>query len=321
MKKSMLLFCVFCIFIFCEGVFADTLYLKKGTQLTGKVIMQDNEKVLFRVGDEEDGVEATYFKDEILRIDTTEIPSFITSAPAEDKQLKAPKPIFAPAESSPTAFGKKPLVAEPITDAQIQEQPETKEVSQADTQLQSGDESQIKKDKDAKSQLEDLIKDAKSQDLSKVTQIEGLDELTKDDLLLKEKNIVEELIPLLSKEEKDYFSKINSIAEGSLQEAARILTNPEALAQDAEQMLELTKKISSGIENIIKQLQNLDVPGIFANFHNSYLDNLTMTKDLLNDIVKGDILSSHSKAADLRTMNVKVQEELSKILEEKKKLQ
>ena len=320
MKKSILLFCVFCIFIFCEGVFADTLYLKKGIQLTGKVIMQDDEKVLFRVGDEEDGVEATYFKDEILRIDKAEVPSFITSTPAQDKQLKAPKPIFAPLESSPTALGKKSLVAEPITDAQIQEQPETREANQADTQLQSEEEPQIKKDKKVKPQLGDLIKDAKSQDLSKVTQTEGLGELTKDDLLLKEKNIIEELTPLLSKEQKDYFSKINSIAQGSLEEAAQILTNPEALTQDTEQMLELTKKISSGIEIIIKQLQSLDVPGIFANFHNSYLDNLTMTKDLLNDIVKGDILSSHSKVADLRTMNVKVQEELSKILEEKKKL-
>ena len=306
MKKIILLFCIFVLLVLYGNAFADTLYLKNGTQHIGQIVQQDDEKVIFRIGDEEDGIVVTFFKDEVLRIEKAEISSFITLSTEEDKQLKIPEPIFT----------KKPLVTESIIDAQIEEQPKAKKDEQVETLLE--DEAQTKNDKKVE-MLEDLSKAVQLEDLSKVTQLESPPQITKGDLLSKEKEIIEELTALLDKEELDYFLQINSMVQDSMKKTLPLLTDPNALANNMDNFEEFIREISLEIEGIIKQLDNLQPPTLFVNFHESYLDNLTMTQDFLGDIAKGDILSSQSKIEKLRNMNIEIQEELTKILAEKKK--
>lgn len=355
MKKIILLCYVFALLFFYSDVFADTLYLKNGIQHIGQAIKQDDEKVVFKIGEGEDSVEITFFNDEILRVEKAESSSFIITPPVENKKLKIPEPIFTPLEkevdevsdripfkadggfqpesdpplvemppseqtvkerSSLTGFTSEPLITEPTAEAQVKEESQAKEAEQVE--LKPEEEPKLKIDKKTEV-LEILSKTADLEDISKIAQLEGLSELTEEDLLSEEKDIVEELTALLDKEELYYFSQINSVVSGSMGKTMGILTSPEALNKDAEKLPQMFEGMSKEIEGIIGKLDNLEIPEIFVNFHKGYLDNLNSINKAFEDMAKGDILSSQSKIAELQNINIKIQEELEKILIEKKK--
>ena len=77
MKYIIVLFLTFSIILICQDAFTDVLYLKSGGQRKGKVVSQDENKTIFRVGGAEDGVDITFFSDEILRIDKTDVPDLM----------------------------------------------------------------------------------------------------------------------------------------------------------------------------------------------------------------------------------------------------
>jgi len=305
MKKIILLSCVFALLIFYSDVFADTLYLKNGTQYIGQTIEQDDEKVIFKIGEGVDSVEITFFKDEILRVEKAEVSSFIITPLIEDKKLEIPKPIFAT----------EPLITETTAEEQVKEESQPKEVEQVEPKPEEEPIPKIDKKTEV---IEEFSKAVGLEDISKITQLEGVSELTEEDLLSKEKDIIEELAALLNKEELDYFSQINSIVSDSIGKTIEMLTNPEALSKDVEKLPQMLEEMSSEIEGIIGKLDNLETPEIFVNFHKGYLDNLNSINKAFEDMAKGDILSSQSKITELQNINTKIQEELEKILEEKK---
>lgn len=288
MKMVAVLLCFFFMFIIFGNVFADTLYLKNGTQFTGQLVKQDAEKIIFRVGGEEDGVEVTFFNEEVLRIDKAEVSSFITLPFGEGKQIEIPRPIFE----------KEPLLTEQAR-LQLKQKSQTEEAEQADTQL------------------EDLSKTEEVQQLvDEYSEI--LPKATEGDLYLQGSKVSEELSLLLDKEEQDYFVHINSMVKGVTSKMANLLTNPNALIQGGDALKDLIKEMPPEIEGIIKKLEDLQMPDLFVNFHKKYLDNLDLMKDVFGDMSKGDILSSQTKMQDLQNMHIGLQEELSRILEIKK---
>ena len=81
--------------IVCIESYADTLYLKNGSQFKGYTVKQDGKKVIFRVGSEDpdgDGIESTFLNEEVLRIDKTGASNFISLPFGQQQQIVIPRP-------------------------------------------------------------------------------------------------------------------------------------------------------------------------------------------------------------------------------------
>lgn len=75
--------------VMCRDALCDTLYLKNGAEHQGKIISQDENKVVLRIGPDEDGVDVVFSSDEVLRIDT------IDSVTAGELPMVVPEPAMA----------------------------------------------------------------------------------------------------------------------------------------------------------------------------------------------------------------------------------
>lgn len=265
----------FFFFIICKDIYADTIYLKNGSQIIGRMIRQDDEKVTIKVGGEEEGVEVTFFNDEILRIDKEQVSSFITVPFGEGKQLDIPRPTFT---------------TEPLLTEQARTQLEQRAKAREDEQISSQE----------KAQLENLSKIGQS------------------DLIKKQKAFGEELVQLLDEQESDYFSKIGSIMQDTTNKTMNIINNPSALTGEGGALGGFIEDMPLQIEGIIKQLENIDPPHSFANFHRIYLDNLNLMKSVYEDMAKADISNTQSKIQEMQNKSAQLQKELENILAQKK---
>src|SRR5690242_2622366 len=102
MKRIIALACV--AILSTSLCFAETVYLKNGKKITGKIVQQDDQQLKIDVS----GVKITYFTDEIDRVEGA-------AAATETKPAPETKPVPAPATpSKPSA----PVVA-PVTPAPV----------------------------------------------------------------------------------------------------------------------------------------------------------------------------------------------------------
>jgi len=72
-------------------IFADTLYLKNGSTVEGKLVKEDSNQIVFLVGGE-DGLEVTFFKDEIIRIDKSNFLGTVNLSLDKNKNINIPLP-------------------------------------------------------------------------------------------------------------------------------------------------------------------------------------------------------------------------------------
>ncbi|MFC1709307.1 hypothetical protein ACFL2J_04540 [Candidatus Omnitrophota bacterium] len=342
MKKKIAFFILLFAFVCCREAFCDTLYLKNGTQFKGSVVKQDEVRVIFSIGEEEDSVEATFFNEEILRIDKTEVSSFISVPFGDGQQIDFPRPIFSqePMISEQVKAQRKQKAK--IGDLPDEEEPdleiiklgsvetETEESEQTDDQEESeqaddqreaeqpqaqgeaeseqGDEGQ---DEGAAIQDADPQPDIKTEALSN-----GIN--TDSESIFQGSRITEELSELLDEAERKYFLAINSLVQGVTGKMTSLLANPDALTQQPDVLNTSIEGMPAEVGNIIDQLEELKVPDLFVDFHNKYLSNLSLMKDVFNDMTKGDVESLQTKIQSLQEAAVKLQEELNKILSIKK---
>lgn len=274
------------LFFICEICFADTLYLKNGKQVSGKAVTEDAEKVVFRVGEADDTIDVTFFTEEVLRIDKKEVSNVIELPFAQGKGIRFPRPVL-----SNVPFSANQTIAE--------SEEQSDETKSEDIPIQQ----EAQNNGQATIPTENFISD-------------------KDrEILSKQKDTIEELLPLLSKEESDYFTYINSAAEISVNKMMSLLANPQAFSADGSKTAESIKELSVDANGIIGKLTILKPPEIFVNFHKKNISNLTLVQEVLEDISKGNILNSQTKIIQMQDKKVELQQELEKILEEKKKNQ
>ncbi len=288
MKKIAILICLFCAAVFIQTAFGETLYLKNGTVHKGHILKQDDEKLIFMVGGADDGVEVTFFKDEVLRIDKAEVSNFITLPFGETQQIDIPRPIF----------NQTPVITEQV-------KTQKKQRSQTQAFEAEKNETDASVETEIQAQPEEYSQDPVSDIEAKLHSQEG--------------SVTEELTKLLDVKEKDYFMSINSMVQGVAGKMAGILTNPDDLLQGGQEALaKLVQDMPEEIDAIIVKMGNLQMPELFTNFHEKYLSNLSLMKDIFLGISRGDIQNSQSKMQDLKRSQVDLQEELRKILEIKK---
>lgn len=329
MKKKIFIFCSLSVFLFCAAVFAQTLYLKNGSKVKGKIVAQDDEKVVLGIGEGEDATEVTIFSDEIERIEerevstsevaTEELPAaenkkakeyFITTSqpvvslqPAAVEKEQAP-PSEGQAESV-QAEKKEKIKAEIIAQPQVEMQ-----VGTATTQIETQLQGQAKANLPAGSPQGVRLSAEPSEAVGKVGQANAM---------AKEQEILEGLTQLLDKEELEYFTKINSMAKETAAKAMQIFADPASSTQDETQLPKIMQDLSLDIAGIITQLNGIKAPPLFANFHDYYLGNLNLLKEMLMNMANGNMAVSQAKIEELQNTNIKIKEELSRILEEKKK--
>jgi len=288
LKKIAILICLFYAVVFLQTAFGETLYLKNGTEHKGHILKQDDEKLIFMVGGAEDGVEVTFFNDEVLRIDKAEVSNFITLPFGETQQIDIPRPIF----------NQTPVITEQV-------KTQKKQKSQTQEFEAEKNETDVSVETEIQAQPEEYLQDPVSDIEAKLHSQEG--------------SVTEELTKLLDVKEKDYFMSINSMVQGVAGKMAGILANPDDLLQGGQETLaKLVQDMPEEIDAIIAKMDNLQMPELFTNFHEKYLSNLSLMKDIFLGMSKGDILNSQSKMQDLKRSQVDLQEELRKILEIKK---
>ncbi|MFH1622742.1 MAG: hypothetical protein ABIA97_06475 [Candidatus Omnitrophota bacterium] len=285
--KRIIMLCLVFFLILCGGVFADTLFLKNGSQLKGQVVRHDAEKVTFRIGEGEDSVEATFFNDEVLRIDKEEISNFITLPFGQSQQIDIPRPIF----------NQEPMVSE---------QAKTQQKQRGQTELPE----------QANETVQDMYNQIEAEQPTMA--LEPLPESIKQDLNDQDASLSEELSQLLNPEEQDYFSKINSITQGIGKKMFSVLPNSSGSAPDQDTLDDLAKDMPSEIQDIIEEIKVVQAPELFVDFQEKYLDNLSLMKEVMGNMAKGEIANSQSKIEDLQNMNAELKAELEKILEIKK---
>lgn len=291
--KRILLFFLLSVLINFQDTCADTLYLKNGTKVEGKLITQDEEKIVFRIAVEEDGVDVTFYSKEILKIDKPNVSDFTEGLSIGGKEVKLPTPVLKTT----------PLLTRPqeqIPDEQFDDKKDERQRIISEVLYGGG----IEKGKTAG-------------DLSKGP-IEGLITKEKKDLLLKTENIINELFGLLNEEEKDYFTYINSEVKKNADEALALLVNPQLFSQDSTKLLDSITHISKKLDDIIKVVADLKPPFIFVDFHKKYLNSLNVIKETFQDMSKGSMLDAQTKMVALQSIEKELTQELEKILEEKK---
>jgi hypothetical protein len=297
MRKILYLAGLFLLVIVFDNALADTLYLKNGTQFTGRVIKYDSERVTFQIGEGQDAVEATFFNEEVLRMDKAEVSSFISVPFGQGKQLEFPRPIFE----------NKPL---------LNEQAKVQKERQADSEKEYPGTNTTAKEKGS---LVDQAKQADSQGNNLPNKEVPMGINVTDSPSLSGNSITEQLSLLLNQDEKDYFVHINSLLGDVTSTLANMLGNPEALTQGTGAIADLIKSMPSKIDGIIKNLDKTKIPELFVEFHKKYLGNLSLIKGIFDGMSSGSLLNSQPKLQELQSAQAQLQEELGKILEIKKK--
>lgn len=329
-KKIIMLLFIFAVLIFCREVFADTLYLKNGNQFTGHVVRQEDEMVIFNIGEADDSVEVTFFNDEILRIDKAEVSSFITLPFGNDKQINIPRPIFK----------QQPVISEEVKlqkeqkakiEAARQAAMQKEELAQADLEiiklgeaetpdeeLEEADDQVEAESQQASTQVEDLSSQDSDEKIDITSEIVPKDIDIGVGVSPQVSNVTEELTRLLEAEEKEYFMRINSMVQGIAGKMAIIMSNPTALMQKGNALNKLVAELPPEIDQIVAKLGSLQVPELFVNFHKQYLGNFSLVKEVLSGMSIGDVIGSQSKMQELQSTQLQLQEELQKILAIKK---
>ncbi|MDD5292328.1 MAG: hypothetical protein PHY46_04025, partial [Candidatus Omnitrophica bacterium] len=72
MKHKIWLWFSFILFFICTSVFAEVIYLNSGNKVTGKIVSQDEDKIVVSIGEGEDATEVTLFSDEIKSVEEVE---------------------------------------------------------------------------------------------------------------------------------------------------------------------------------------------------------------------------------------------------------
>jgi hypothetical protein len=288
MRDKLLLCCCFAIFFICSSIFAEVVCLNNGNKVTGLIVSQDEDKVVVSIGEGEDATEVTFFNDEIKSIE--EESNDQANEPQDssvliiDKKVEITQPIQVPPAQLTQAAE---IKAEPLA---MTDEATTVEADTESAQLQN--------------QLQNL-----AQSSQPPLQQEGPSP---------EQQVLEELTLLLDAEELAYFAKINSMAGEVVNKTMQILNNPTSLASDPTQLPQMMQDISSDIANIATQMNSIQAPPMFVDFHKDYLTNLNLLKDVLAGMSKGDVAASQGKITQLQSMNMKLQEDLKAILQKKK---
>lgn len=313
MRQNIIMLLLCLLFVVSLNAYADTVYLKKGSQYQGTVIRQDDEKVTLRIGEGEDGVEITLFNDEILRIDKAEVSSFITLPFGSDQQIDIPRPIFQQV----------PVVTEQVkvqreqkskTEQSMVEDAQPEPSEDIDALPEELDQEEAVSDKFQKVEL--IIEDILESDdnLPPIPNVDAEESREFVESYLRGSHITEELSQLLDEEEKEYFSTINTMVQGVTAKMADLISNPKVTPQDQEELSSKLKDMPEEMDDIIAQFEKIDVPELFVNFHNKYAENLSLMKDVFVEIAKGDVQGSQRMTYKVMNTSRQLQEELLNIL-------
>ena len=327
MKKNAIMLFLCILLVVSLNAYADTVYLKNGSQYQGTVVRQDDEKVLLRIGEGEDGVEITLFNDEILRIDKAEVSSFITLPFGSDQQIDIPRPIFE----------QQPVVTEQVkvqreqkaqSDQSVEDEEQLNLTGDMDTQVElSGDidiqpeESEQQEEAPDRFQQVELIIDDILESDGKLPPMPELDEESTSEFVqshLQGSRVTEELSELLDEEEEEYFSKINTAVQGVTAKMAEVAIKPQTTPEGQKELSDKLQDMPEEMDDIIAQFDTMDVPELFVDFHSKYTENLYTMKDIYTDIANGDVEGSQRQTYKLMNSSRQLQEELIKILGKKK---
>lgn len=296
MKKQILLLCSLVVLIFCAAGFAEEVYLSNGDKVEGKVVSQDEEKVVVRIGEGSDATDVTFFTDEIKSIEE--------SQPVEEPTSGIE---YVISQGQPEETPQAPSLSQPAETKQEEAAPAEISTEILPVPEKAGETAEVK----IETAIETAVTQAKAQLTSPA-------EPNSQGQIDQQQKMLEELTSLLDEQELAYFTNINSMVKDVINRAMQILVNPESLNQDANQLPQMMQDLSLDINGIIAKLNTVQAPALFVNFHNDYLDNLNLLKGMLVDMANGDITASQSKIGDLQNANMKIQQELSKVLAEKK---
>ena len=97
MKYAVIVILVCLLVLVCQDAFTDILYLTNGTRREGMVVHQDEKKVVLRIGDEKDGVDVAFSREEVLRIDKMGEAQVIEVSLAEGPTVKISPPLISEA--------------------------------------------------------------------------------------------------------------------------------------------------------------------------------------------------------------------------------
>jgi len=282
--------------MFYQDAFSSTVYLKNGSQKKGKIVKQDDKKVVLEIGKGEDSVEITYFMDEVTSVaddvDTAFVPS-PTGAGFNIPQQNSIIPnasigqgsIFPPVQEMPKLVLSQPQ--EQNKEVFLEEPPqvvtqETPEVTQEPPQ---------------ETAEAPVAADASQE---------------------KEKKTIEELMPLLNKEELDYYTRIDGIAKEYAQTILPKLSGTSAVGQSPDKRQEVLKEIPQDVDGVIAKIKALQVPELFTSLNQKHLENFTLIRDMFTEISNGDMESARPKMVRLQSMGQELTGELEKALEKKK---
>ena len=257
MRKLIVISLFLLLAVFRHQTFADILYLENGSTVKGNLVREDQKQVVFMVGGE-GGIEVTFFKDEIIRIDKEDSNGMVNLKFGEDKEVSVPLPDFS---------NRKPLITE---QARIQ----AKSMQQSETDITGA--------------LSDM--DA----------------------------INEELMPLLTKAEIDYFREFTVITKESASRISASVTDIGAISADKDKLAGLVGSSMLELENVINKLKQLVVPVAFHEFHDKYLKNLESLKNIYTKMQSGQIATIQDEMQVVMENNKVLKEELDKVLTLKK---
>jgi len=262
--------------------YADTLYLKNGTQKDGKTISEDEEKVVFQIGGQ-DGVAVTYFQDDVMRLVKEAAKTSIQAPVGQGLQFdKLIGNIELPSDSSLESQSTQAVIAKTEENAP-----------------QSLD----KESTGLKEEIEPILDMPSNSDIK--------------NLAARENEIIQELMPLLDNKELDYFMRVTTITKDYAQNSLPKLS-PTSLGSDPQKFQEAISNIPDEIQKTIEKIKTLDVPEIFINLNKKHIDNFLAIQDAFKTMASGDVMNAQSKMANIQGMSAELLKELEKILAEKK---
>jgi hypothetical protein len=289
------------------NAYADVLYLKNGTQYTGTVIKQDDQKVIFKIGEAQDSFEATFFAEEVLRIDKPGLSNFITLPSGEGPSIEIPRPIIP----------QEPVVAEQVRIQKTKTVQESADIAE-EIDMQIEDSGQLENAESIDKPVEIKVEDSSA--TSEIQPQDISQEATPPTPSFEGHVITEELSKLLDEEEKAYFLNINEVVKDITAKMAVLIADPDALAaKDQNELKAVVQHMPEEVDNIISKFKNIKAPALFVDFHAKYLDNLALMKDIFSAIAQGSVEDAQNKIAELQKVATQMQDELSKILDIKLK--
>ena len=130
--------------------------------------------------------------------------------------------------------------------------------------------------------------------------------------------INEELMPLLTKAEIDYFREFTVITKESASRISASVTDIGAISADKDKLAGLVGSSMLELENVINKLKQLVVPVAFHEFHDKYLKNLESLKNIYTKMQSGQIATIQDEMQVVMENNKVLKEELDKVLTLKK---